>query len=247
MSYVKTKGIVIREVNTGEADKILTVFTKNYGKLTVAARGARRSRSGMIAGSQLLCYSDFVLFKGKNLYTINSCETIETFYNIRNDVEKLTYAAHILELINDAVQDNQPSSKVLQLLLNTLYYIANDRPRELVTRVFEMRLMSILGFAPSVKSCIKCGSEALESISFSFKHCGYICGKSDCTAADPAAMELLPGTARALRHIMTAKIDELFNFNVSEDVLRELSAVSRRYVRDRMEKDYNKLDFLKAL
>jgi DNA repair protein RecO (recombination protein O) len=247
MSYVKTKGIVIREVNTGEADKILTVFTKNHGKLSVAARGARRSRSGMVAGTQLLCYSDFVLFKGKELYTINSCETIETFYDIRNDVVKLTYAAHILELINDAVQDNQPAYRILQLLLNTLFYIANGRPPELVTRVFEIRLMAALGFSPSVKSCIECGNDVFDGISFSFRRCGLLCSKSECSVADPAAMVLLPGTVRALRHIICAKIEELFSFNVSDDVLRELSAVSRRYLKDRMEKDNSKLDFLKSL
>lgn len=248
MSYLKTKGIVIREVNTGEADKMLTVFTKSNGRVSVAARGARRPRSRMVAGTQLLCYSDFVLFEGKRLYTLNSCEAIETFYNIRMDLVKLTYAAHMTELINDAVQDNQPSGKILQLFLNTLHFLSKtDRSPELLTRVFELRLMSVLGFAPHSRGCMLCGRDELDEVSFSFRLCGFICGNEACARSDPGAVCISPGTARALRHIVYSPPGELFGFSLSEGVMGELAAISRRYVRERMEKDYTKLDFLKEL
>lgn len=246
MSYIKTKGVVIKEVNTGEADKVITLFTKGHGKIAGFAKNARRSKNRLVAGAQFLCYSDFVLFKGRDLYSISSSDVIEPFYEIRNDVIKLTYSAHIVDLINDIIQENQPATKVLQLFLNTLHMLAKtDKSPELITRIFEFRLLSILGYAPYVKGCIVCGRDELQSVSFSFKKCGFIC--SNCADEDKLSMEISNGTAKAINHIVYAKITDLFNFSVSSEVLNELGRISRRYLRDRLERDYTKLDFLKTL
>jgi len=158
MGYIKTKGIVLKEINVGEADKILTIFSKSKGKISGSAKGARRPKSRLIAGTQLFCYSEFVLFKGKDMYSVNSCDVIEPFYEIREDLVKLTYAAHINEIVMDNVQEEQPSGKVLQLFLNSLYMLAKtDKSPDLIARVFEIKLMSILGYTPSVMGCLKCG------------------------------------------------------------------------------------------
>lgn len=248
MGYLKTKGIVIREVNTGEADKIITVFSKSYGKISAHAKGSRRPKSAVLAGTQFLCYSDFVLFKGKEMYSVNSCETIEPFYDIRNDLIKLTYAAHLVDIIMDTIQENQPATKVLQLFLNSLHMLTRtDKPPELIARIFEIRLLSILGFAPYVRGCMICGREELNSLSFSYKKCGFICSHAGCISNDEFAVELSPGAAKAIYYIVHARMDELFNFNLSPAVLDELSRIARRYLRERLEKDYTKLDFLKSL
>ena len=117
-----------------------------------------------------MCYSEFVLFKGKDIYSINSCDVIEPFYDIRNDLERLTYAAHMTELINDVIQENQPATKVLQLFLNSLYLLSKTgRSPMQIVRVFELRLLSILGYAPSVGGCVVCTNSQFDSMSFSFQ------------------------------------------------------------------------------
>lgn len=246
MSYLKTNGIIIKEVNTGEADKIVTIFTRKNGKITGAAKGARRPKSKFAAGTQFLCYSDFVLFKGKEMYSINSIDIIEPFYDIRNDIMRLTYAAHISELVNDVMQENQPSQRTLQLLLNSLYMLTkHDKSPELIARIFEMRFLSILGYAPHVGSCMICGRESLINVFFSFKKCGFIC--NECLLNDRSSLSISPGTAKTLNHIVHSRLADLFSFNVSKEVLDELGRISRRYLRDRLERDYTKLDFLKNL
>lgn len=246
MSYLNIKGIVIREVNVGEADKIITLLTKQKGKIKVSARGARRPKSSFAAGTQFLSYSDFMLFSGKDMYSLNSCDIIEPFYEIRNDMEKLTYAAHFVELINDTVQENQPAGKVVQLFLNTLHMLAktNKQP-ELLARIFELRLLTIDGYTPYIRGCAVCGRDDCESYSFSFQKCGLIC--KGCSVQEPFAFELSSGTIRALVYIVCSKIEELYSFNVSTTVLDELGRIMRRYLHDRLEKDYTKLDFLKQI
>ena len=248
MSYLKTKGIVIREVNTGEADKIITVFSRSKGRISVLAKGARRPRSSNSAGAQFLSYCDYVLFSGRDMYSMNSSEVLEPFYEIRNDMVRLTYAAHFTDIVNDIIQENQPASGLLQLLLNSLHMLAKtDKPPELISRIFELRSLAIAGYAPYTDACMVCGSESLEECSFSFKQCGFICGKEACRETDRFALELSPGAARAIRHIVQAKMDVLFSFGLSQGVLEELGKVTKRYIREQLERDYTKLDFLKLI
>ena len=246
MSYIKTKGVILKEINVGEADKIVTIFSRNKGKISGSAKGARRPKSRIIAGSQLFCYSEFVLFKGKDMYSITSCDVIEPFYEIRNDLVKLTYAAHINEIVLDVVQEELPSTKVLQLFLNSLYMLSKtEKAPEQIARVFEMRLMAILGYAPSVKGCLKCGSEDFTDLSFSFKSCGFLCRK--CKEDDRYALNISEGCARAINYVIYSNIKNIFNFDVSKSVLIELEKLSKRYLKDRLDREYNKLDFLKSL
>jgi len=248
MSYLKTLGIVIREVNTGEADKIVTVFSRDCGRITAFAKGARRSKSKYSAGTQLMSYCEFVLFIGKDMYSVNSCDVIEPFYDIRNDIERLTYAAHFLDLANDMVQENQASPNLLKLLLNSLHLLAKtDKSPELIARIFELKSLSIMGYAPYVKGCIICGRDDCDSYEFSFRKCGFICSHEECMKEDIYAQPLSAGTSKAIQHIVYSAMDSLFSFTLSPQALLELGIINRRYLRERLERDYNKLDFLKSL
>ncbi|MCX7710306.1 MAG: DNA repair protein RecO [Clostridia bacterium] len=244
MSYVRTKGVVLKEVNTGEADKIVTILSRSHGKISGFAKSARRPKSRFVAGAQLFCYSEFVLFKGRDMYSLNSSDVIEPFYEIRNDVIKLTYAAHMVDILDDVVQEGQPSPRVLQLFLNALYMLAKtEKSPELITRIFEFRLLSIIGYAPFVKACISCGTQEMDSVLFSFSKCGFLCRA--CKINDVHAIDISVGAYKTLRHIISSNLKDLFNFEVSEQVLNELSRISKKYLKDRLEKDYKKLDFLK--
>ena len=248
MSYLKTKGLIIKEVNFDEADKIVTIFSRSRGRISALAKGARRPRSKLVAGTQLLSYCDYVLFSGREMYSINSSEVIEPFYGIRNDIIRLTYAAHFVDLISDVMQENQPAPRVLQLLLNSLYMLSKtDKEPELIARIFELRFLSILGYAPFVRGCIICGREELAGASFSFKKCGFICDNEACVSNDTFALELSAGAVKTIQHIVHSKAEELFSFKLSPQVLEELGRVMKRYLRERLEKDYTKLDFLKNI
>ena len=100
MGLMKTKGIVIQENNLGDYDKMITILTPQ-GKIGCSAKGARRPRSLLMAGTQYLCFAEYLLYKGTSSYRINSCDTIEIFYNIRTDLEKLEVAAQITKIINE--------------------------------------------------------------------------------------------------------------------------------------------------
>ena len=224
------------ENNLGDYDKMITILTPGLGKIRCAAKGARRPKSLLMAGSQFLCFADYSLYKGGDTYNLNSCETIEFFYNIRTDLDKYKYAVHITKIIIDVTNENENCFRTLQLFLNTLYTISEtEKNLDLVLAIFKVRLMCILGYRPNVEKCSNCGIN--EDIKyFSIKDNGVKC--SSCGKQDKSAIEILPATYDALRFILTAPAKKLFSFNIPEDSIKELEIISKLYLNDKLEKEY---------
>lgn len=177
-----------------------------------------------------------MLFKGGDTYTLNSCETIELFYNIRTDLDKLTYASYITKIISDVTTENQNSYNTLKLFLNTLYTISEtDKDLEFVTSVFKLRILKILGFLPNVNCCTTCGTK--ENIThFSIIDNGIKC--EACSKQDTGAIKISEPTLNALKYIMKADPKKIFSFMLSENCLKELELVSRIYLNEKLEKEY---------
>lgn len=244
MSYIKTRGLVIREVAAGDYDKILTVISDELGKISVSAKGVRRSGNRHSAGTQVLSYCDWVLYKGKNTYILNSCEILYPFYEIRQDITLLAYAAQLIEMIQDTTPENQPSREPLLLLLHALHQLKSKNP-ELVVRVFSLKLLQIMGYTPCLTGCCKCGTKAIDEIYFSFEDCGFICENCKSKAADCIRIE--PATAKALIYIICAKIRDVFGFELSDEALRNFSRIVDKYCMDKLEKNYSRSSYLKEL
>ena len=237
MKQIKVNGIIIAENNSNDFDKMLTMLTPNLGKIGCSARGARRTKSQLLAGTQFLCFGEYMLFKGSENYSINSCNTIEMFYNLRTDLDKLMYASHITKIINDVTTENQNSYYILQLFLNTLYAMSKtDKNLDLITSVFKMRLLKILGFTPNVNECVVCKSKE-NLIEFSFKDNGFKC--SECAKQDAGAFKISESTRNAIIYSIKANPKKIFSFELTETPLREFEIVSRLYFNEKLEKEYN--------
>ena len=243
MGQLKTKGIVLVENNLADYDKMLTILTPGMGKISCGAKGARRPKSLLMAGTQFLCFADYLIYKGNDTYSINSCETIEFFYNIRTDLDKYKYAVHITKIILDVTNENENSYKTLQLFLNTLYTISEtDKNLDLILAIFKLRLMCILGFKPQVEKCTNCGIE--EDIKyFSLKDNGFKC--SSCGKTDKSSIELMPVTVDAIKYITLAPAKKIFSFNVPENSIKELEIISKLYLNEKLEKEYKLEDIFK--
>lgn len=146
MGIVRTKGIVIKIANSSENDKILTILTAEKGKIRAFCKGAKKAKSSFLASTEFLSFNDMILFEGNSdMYSLNSAEPINVFYNLRKDIDKLMYASTIAQIINDVCQEEELSFNRLQLLLNTLYVISEtDKDLEFVFSIFRIRLLAIL-------------------------------------------------------------------------------------------------------
>lgn len=237
MKQVKVSGVVISESNMGDYDKMVTLLTPNLGKISCSARGARRTKSLLLAGTQFLCFGEYQLFKGGDNYKINSCETIEMFYNLRTDLDKLTYSSYITKIVADVTTENQNSYNTLKLFLNTLYTISEtDKDLGLIASVFKLRLLKILGFAPNTRECVSC-KEQENLTHFSIIDNGFKC--KACSKQDNGAIKMSDATKNAIKYIMIADPKKIFSFSISEEGKKELEIISSLYLNDKLDKEYN--------
>lgn len=236
MKNVKVNGIIISENNMGDFDKMVTMLTPNLGKISCSAKGSRRPKSQLLSGTQYLCFGEYMLFKGSEVYTMNSCETIELFYNIRTDLDKLTYASYITKIVSDVTTENQNSFNTLKLFLNTLYMISEtDKDLEFIASVFKFRILKILGFAPNVRECTEC-KEKEKLKYFSIRDNGFKCPA--CSKQDKSCLEMSDATKNAIIYIMKADQKKIFSFELAEKCQKELNLIASIYLNEKLEKEY---------
>lgn len=213
--YVKTFGVVIKQNDVGEADRALTILTEDYGKVHIWVGGARRPRSKYVACSQLFCASHFVLYQTREAFRIQSAEVAESFFALRTDLDKLNRAAYLMKLANDGVPEGMTEGckEILRLLLNSLHFIANTpKDPELVVHIFEIRLLSDLGFQPRITDT---GVEVEQGV-----------------------VPLSESARKAVAHIVSAPMEQIFRFAVSPEVLAELDVFCKGFVERCMGKSY---------
>lgn len=233
MGTIKTKGIILSENNLGDYDKMLTILTPGMGKISCVAKGARRPKSLLLAGTQFLCFGDYVLYEGTSTYHMNSCETIEVFYKLRMDLDKLEAATEVTKLVKEVTTENENTYRILQLFLNTLYMISEtEENKEWIGSVFKLRLTYILGYTPNVIECTSC-KEKEKLVYFSMKDNGLKC--QNCGKLDTSSISIAQATELALKYIMMAPPKKLFSFHMTEEGIKELQLISQLYVKKILE------------
>lgn len=244
--YLKVQGLVLRITDYNDRDALLTVLTRDHGKLTVKARGLRRKNSPLTAACQLLAYSDFTLFEYRDMYTINEASSLELFQGLRRDLTKLslgTYFAQVAEVVS---QEDHPDPELLSLVLNCLYGLSKlSLPEDKVKAVFELRSACVAGYQPDLSGCAGCGSETADRLDIST-------GLLECSGcrnvdSDGIRMPVSPGMLQAMRYIVACDGQKLFSFELGEENMRLLSQLTEAYLTAQFERGFSTLDFYKSL
>ncbi len=245
MSQVKTSGIVLRTTKYGETSLIVTLLTRDFGKVSAIAKGVRTKKSRLLAGLQLFSYSEIVMYKAKQkngLYHLDEMDVLESFSGIRENLVKMAYAVYFAEAVRESSNEELPDNDIMSLTLNTLFAV--DRglcDYEKIKTVFEWRLAALLGYAPSLGGCSACGD--LECIGLSLLEGTAVCGK--CGADKPSVARLTKGMQGIVQYIVSADSKKIFSFEASEKTIMYLSQVSEKYLAAQLDKELKTLDYLK--
>lgn len=218
------EGVIIKEYNLGESDKTYTIFTREHGKMRMAASGIRSYRSKLGGSGRFLQYARFTLKKGKTLYRVQECERIEGFADLRRDLRALSIGAYLAEITNEALPEEEPYEELFRLFLNTLHFLSKTPEQgRFYKSIYELRLVQQMGYHPVLDRCAGCGKETA-SFSFSNAHNGLL-----CTAC--GGTPLLPNEIiNALRFISTASMKELFSVVAAEHILLYVSNLTENYL-----------------
>ncbi len=245
--YIVTKGIVLRETEFKEADKILTLLTDRCGKISVIARGVRRKSCRYAACAQPLVWSEWTLYQKGNWYYANEGSTVELFKGLRNDLDAMALGFYFAELTEAVTSEEIPAPELIRHLLNGLYALsALHKPPALVKAAFELKLLCLAGYEPLVDACAYCGSpdpeQPLMDVVQGVLRCRQ-CGVKESALSMPLCRDSL----LALRHIVYGAPKRLYSFTLGEDALRRLSAAAEGFAAAQLERGFKTLDFYKSL
>ena len=247
--YIKTDGIVLREVAYQDSDKLLTVLTREYGKLTVRARGVRSSRSWQAALLRLrllLAYSEFTLLERGGRYVVTEATAKEMFPELRNDLGLLSLASYFAQAADVLSPEGEENPPFVSLLLNALYALGRlGLPQKLVKAVFELRAMCLSGYEPDLRGCAVCG--APEPDRFNISQGVLQCAACRAEGENDIRLPMSAGTRAALRYLDSAPPSRVFSFRLAEPSLSELGQITESYLCTRLERGFSTLDFYKSL
>lgn len=244
--HLKIQALVLRVTDYNDRDALLTLLSRNHGKMTVKARGLRRKNSPLVAPCQLLAYGEFVLFEYKGQYTVNEGYSIELFQALRRDLTKLslgTYFAQVAELVS---QEDLPNPELLSLLLNSLHGLTKlNLPEVMVKAVFELRAACLAGYTPDLFGCHVCGSQ--EPDRFDLSEGQLECHGCRHLGVSGIRMPVTPSVLNAMRFICYCDPKKLFAFQVGQDTMERLADISEAYLTTQLERGFSTLDFYKSL
>lgn len=243
----KTDGLVIREINVGESDRIVHILTREKGVVRASARGARKVRSRISSAAQMLTHSDFTLFRGRELYIIDEAAPLHFFLGVRRDLDRLALAQYFAQLMENLAPQEDEAEIYLRLILNALYLIENEkRPPQAVKAAFELRLLTLAGYMPDLVACRRCGAYEAGRMWFDPVEGNLICDRcapEEGVGADGESRPLSPGALAAMRHAVYVDFSRLFSFELPASPLREFGQAAERYVCCRLERSFPTLEF----
>ena len=243
--YTKTLVLVLREVEYKDADKLLTVLTRDRGKLTVRARGVRSRSSRLKSGCQLLAYSEFTLFENRNSLVVDEAVAQELFLPLRQDIERLALASYFAQVAEVLSREEDQDEALLSLTLNALAALSRPGPdSRKIKAAFEFRAACIAGYTPMLEGCVSCGSEnpGRFHVSGGFLSC------AACPGDDTGLrLPLSTGSLAALRYLASCPPKRVFAFQIGESAQKELSDIAETYLLTQLERGFFTLDFYKSL
>ncbi|MBE5934470.1 MAG: DNA repair protein RecO [Lachnospiraceae bacterium] len=237
-------GQVLSASPVGDYDKRLTILTKEYGKITVFARGARRQNSMLMACSQPFTFGNFTVYRGKNAYNLMSAEINNYFVELRDDIEAVTYGLYFCEFVDYYTKENQEASQVLKLLFQSCRALTHkDLDKRMVRFVFEAKLIYLNGEITPLHECIKCG-EKESLVGLSVENGGMICGNCISTVGD--IIKLSQSAIYTLQYIMFSSIEKLYSFSVTEEVIKEIEFAMRCYIGRYVDRKFKSMEMLEV-
>jgi DNA repair protein RecO (recombination protein O) len=238
-------GMVLSAMPVGEYDKRLVLLTKEAGKISAFARGARRPNSAILAASQPFAFGEFSVFRGRDSYTVSAANISNYFEELRENLEGAYYGFYFCEFADYLTRENVESVEILKLLYQSLRALAKGTIDFLLVRlIYELRLVALNGESPQVFECVHCGKQG-EMHWFSTKRGGLLCedckeGFSDKRAGSPALWY-------TMQYILTSPLEKLYTFRVSEEVLMELRSLLGEYLEHYIGHSFKSLEILEIM
>lgn len=215
----KAEGIVLKTIDYGESNEILRVYTREFGKIGLMARGAKNTRSPLKAVSQVLTQGSFLFRKSKGLGTLYQGEVIQPYKVIKADIVQMAYAAYIIELLDKLTEENERQPYLYDLLYQSLNLMNDGVDSQVLSFIFEIKMLSTAGIEPVLDRCVHCGRQE-GHFGFSIQQGGLLC--QHCMYLDSRLIPITSASIRLLRLFKGLNLARLGQISLKNDTRNEL-------------------------
>lgn len=218
------EGIVIRTKPYGESHKLVTLFTREAGKMTCMARGAKKPVSRLAAVTQPFTHGSFSIYKGRGMGTIQQGDPLESLRHIREDIMSTAYASYITELIDRLTEQDDPQPAIYDMLFQGLHAIEEGYDPEAITLFVEWKMLPYAGLTPTLHQCGNCGATEGE-FAFSFQELGFLCHR--CFHIDRYIIRLSPALVKLIRTFYFVPIERVGSLKLKKESKSLLKQIVR--------------------
>jgi DNA repair protein RecO (recombination protein O) len=240
------EGIILQHADWGEADRLVTIFTRELGKMRAIAKGVRKPRSRKAGHLEPFTRASLLLARGRDLFILTQAEAIETYPATKEDLVGLGYAAYLVELLSNFTYEEEENQTLYRLLANSLARLNQGDTRQLVVHYFEIRLLELVGYRPQLFLCAQCEAEIrAEDQYFSVIQGGVLCPKcgQQAVGVRPISVDAL----RYLRHFQRSSYAQASRARIPTKVYKEIKNLMDFYITHLLEKQLNTPGFLRRM
>jgi DNA repair protein RecO (recombination protein O) len=236
--HYRTNVFILKKTDRGEADRIFTIYTKDFGKLEILGKAIRKISSKLRAGAEPFYLSEIEFIQGKTHKTLTDAISIDNFPVLRKDLERVPIAYRISEVLDNLIKGQEPDEKIWKLLYGTLqkFNTLNLAPKtyNLIYYYFLWNLLSISGYRPEIYNCSLCQKKLLpEKLYFDPKEGGVIC--QNCFRETKSGEDIEPEVIKILRVILEKKWQTLSKLKIEPNYLKSLNSISESYLSHTLE------------
>ena len=245
MAIISTDAILLKKTELRETSLILDFYTRDSGKIKGIMKGVRSPQPQFGSVFEIFTLDRIVFYerRTKDIFTISQCELVDFFPGLRKDLERLGYAAYYTELVDATCGIGEKNEDVFNLFLESLRFLSQPGSAKRITRVFEIKLLKLLGMMPYLKKCIQCGNADLTGqVRFSVKDGGVLCG--NCFKTDTGARPILAGTINFIDSVAEAPMDRVSRIKVARPVGEQVERLMKVFLDFHVQKKFKTIEFM---
>ena len=252
MSATKTEAFILKTQDYRDTSLLVDFYTRDFGKVKGIVKGIRDARARYGSTLEPFSLNEILFYKrkrGGDLHQVTQVELIDLFPEVREDLERLSYASYFTELLNQLVEAEEPAPEIFDLVRDCLRFLTSGASAKRCARIFEIKLFEHLGLLPEIKACVICRvpAQELELAYFNVSLGGIQC--KDCAAkkGTGTSLPVSKGTLHFLGHVCRAEVKELQHVKVSQGVGEELEKILRRFTDFHLSNKLKSLVFMEKL
>jgi len=250
MSIYTTEGIILKHKDFREADRVITIYSKDYGKIEAITKGSRKIKSKLAGSLEPFCLVNLNIVKGRNFNTVISSEIIKNYRNIKNNFEKIVLANYFTEIIDSLTKVHHHDPKLFNFI-NSIFEILDSENKMVGRKIFIIwffiwRFLSLLGYKPELRQCLKCRKNIKPNNNFfSFDQGGVIC--SSCNKLIKNKIPISDDTIKILRIILERDLKHLVLIKINKNIICEINKLTDLFLKYHLDKEIKAEGYLSII